>query len=189
MANFTALYDACVLHPPAIRDLLMRLALTDLFRAKWSGDIHQEWMRSVRRQRPDIAWETLEHVRGLMDAHVRDCLVDGYEELIPALALPDANDRHVLAAAIRGQADVIVTYNLRDFPDSALSRYGIEAQHPDEFVSHLIDLDAGKVLAAVREQRAGLIRPPVDALTFVERLEARELTQTGAFLRDSLRLI
>ena len=117
----------------------------------------------------------------------RHCLVDGHEELIPALALPDANDRHVLAAAIRGQADVIVTYNHHDVPDSALSRYGIEAQHLDAFVSHLIDVDAGKVLAAVREQRAALMRPPVDAFAFVERLEARELTQTGAFLRASLR--
>ncbi|MFI4914891.1 MAG: PIN domain-containing protein [Phycisphaerales bacterium JB060] len=189
MANFTIVYDACVLHPPAIRDLLMRLALTDLFRAKWSDDIHQEWMRSVQRRRPDIAWETLARVRDLMNANVRDCLVDGYEELIPALTLPDANDRHVLAAAIRGRADVIVTYNLRDFPDYALSQYGIEAQHPDEFVSHLIDLDASKVLAAVREQRAALMKPPVDALAFVERLEARELTQTGAFLREFLRLI
>ena len=82
-----------------------------------------------------------------------------------------------------------MTYNHHDVPDSALSRYGIEAQHLDAFVSHLIDVDAGKVLAAVREQRAALMRPPVDAFAFVERLEARELTQTGAFLRASLRLI
>lgn len=189
MANFTALYDACVLHSATIRDLLMRLALTDLYRAKWSRDIHEEWMRSILRRRPDIGRETLEHVRDLMDAHVRDCLVDGYEELVPALTLPDPNDRHVLAAAIRGQADVIVTYNLRDFPASTVSQYGIEAQHPDEFIGHLIDLDASKVLVAVREQRAALRNPPVDASPFVQRLEACKLTRTAAFLRDALGLI
>jgi PIN domain len=72
-----------------------------------------------------------------MNAHVRDCLVTGYEDLIPALDLPDPDDRHVLAAAIRGRADVIVTCNLADFQADQLAHYGIEARHPDDFLLSL----------------------------------------------------
>ena len=172
-----------------MRDLLLRLAAVNLISAKWSRDIHEEWMRSILRRRPDIRRESLERVRALMDAHVPDSLVEGYEALMSALTLPDSNDRHVLAAAIRGRADVIVTYNLRDFPASALSPFGIEAQHPDTFIGHLIDVDARTVLAAVRAQRAALRNPPVDAIAFVQRLEELELARTAAFLRDALELI
>jgi predicted nucleic acid-binding protein len=112
----TAVFDACVLYPAQLRSLLMYLALTDLFRAKWSADIHAEWMRSVQRDHPDLTREQIERIRDLMDAHVRDSLVTGYEPLIPTLTLPDPDDRHVLAAAIRSGADVIVTYNLWRLP-------------------------------------------------------------------------
>ena len=130
MAHFTALYDACVLYPAPLRDLLMHLALTDLFRAKWTNAIHDEWMRNVLTNRSDLTAAQLGRTRDLMNAHVRDALVENYEPLIPALTLPDADDRHVLAAAIRGRADVIVTFNLSDFPKAALDPYGIAAQRP-----------------------------------------------------------
>jgi len=119
-----------VLYPAPLRDLLMHLALTDLIRAKWTEAIHEEWIRSVLANRPDLTREKLERTRQLMNAHVRDCLVADYEDLIPLLTLPDADDRHVLAAAIRSNADVIVTFNLGDFPPEALTKWGIEAQHP-----------------------------------------------------------
>lgn len=145
MANFTVIYDANVLYPAPLRDFLMRLALTDLFRARWTEDIHAEWIRNVLEVRPDLKREQLERTRELMNANVRDCLVDGYQPLITALELPDPDDRHVLAAAIRANASVIVTFNLRDFPSELLAQYGIEAQHPDEFIVHLIDLNQAKV--------------------------------------------
>ena len=97
MANFIVIYDSCVLYPAPLRDLLMRLALTDLYQAKWTKDIHQEWMRSLLKNRPDLLKERLEKTRLRMDLHVRDCLIEGYEELIDNLKLPDANDRHVIA--------------------------------------------------------------------------------------------
>ena len=150
MAAYTALYDACVLYPAPLRDLLMHLALTDLFRAKWTEAIHDEWIRNVLHDRPDVTAEQLARTRRLMNAHVRDCLVSDYEGLIPSLDLPDPDDRHVLAAAIRGRADVIVTMNLKDFPTSALAPYGIKAQHPDEFVLHLLGTSEAKVIGAVR---------------------------------------
>ncbi len=183
MATFAAVYDACVLYPAPLRDLLMHLALTDLFRARWSADIHAEWMRSVLRDRPDLTREKLERVRDLMDAHVRDCLVTGYAALIPALTLPDPDDRHVLAAAIRCQASVLVTDNLSDFPQDVLSMYGIEAQHPDDFASHLLDMDEGKVVEAVRRQRESLRRPSKTASELLVTLEQQGLAQTVARLR------
>ena len=113
-----ALYDACVLYPAALRDLRVRLALTDLFQARWTDEIHNEWTRNILVNRPDISSASLARCRRLMDLHVPDCLITGYEFLIPTLTLPDADDRHVLAAAIHGGAGLIVTFNLNDFPRS-----------------------------------------------------------------------
>ena len=90
----------------------MYLALTDLFRARWTERIHEEWISGVLKDRPDLTRDKLTRVRDLMNFHVSDALVTGFDELIPSLTLPDPNDRHVLAAAIRGRADVIVTKNL-----------------------------------------------------------------------------
>ena len=118
----TALYDACVLYPAPLRDLLMWLALTDLFRARWTDRIHDEWIGAVLRERPELK-VNLERTRAMMNAHVRDCLVTGYEPLIEALDLPDPDDRHVLAAAIAGRADLIVTKNLQTFPPIGLCRF------------------------------------------------------------------
>ena len=179
----TALYDACVLYPAPLRDLLMHLALTDLFRAKWTAMIHDEWMRNVLADRPDLTPEKVGRVRVLMDAHVSDCLVTDYEKLIPKLILPDPNDRHVLAAAIRGQAGVIVTYNLSDFPSATLGSYGIEAQHPNEFILRLLDLDQEKVIRAVRDQRLSLHSPPKTSEEMLDTFALQRLTKTVAALR------
>ncbi len=183
MSHFTAVYDACVLYPAQLRSLLMYLALTDLFQAKWTDAIHEEWMRSVVKNHPDITRSQAERVRDLMNAHVRDCLVTGYEGLIPALHLPDPDDRHVLAAAIQGRADVIVTFNLKDFPAATLAPLGIEARHPDEFVTHLLDLDSGAVCLAVKRQRESLKHPPKSVEEFLPALELCDLPQTVARLR------
>ncbi len=183
MSNFTAVYDACVLYRAPLRDLLLHLALSDLFRAKWSDAIHDEWIRSLLRVRPDLSRDKLERTRELMDTSVRDCLVTGYEELIPSLTLPDPDDRHVLAAAIRSGADVIVTYNLSDFPAETLAKWGIEAQHPDEFIMHLLDLAPAVVCEAVKRQRSNLKNPPKTADELLESFEQQSLPQTVAVLR------
>src|SRR6185312_9454958 len=100
MSNFVAVYDACVLYPAPLRDLLMHLALSGLFRARWTARIHEEWVRALLENRPDLKREQLEWTRDQMDASVPDCLVSGYEHIEPGLDLPDPGDRHVLAAAI-----------------------------------------------------------------------------------------
>jgi hypothetical protein len=189
MASFTALYDACTLYPAPLRDLLMHLALTDLFRARWTDQIHDEWIRSVLEDRPDLKPEQLERTRFLMNAHVRDCLVTGYEDLIEGLTLPDPDDRHVLAAAIRGAASVIVTYNLADFPSECLDKYGIDSQHPDGFITHLIDLSPAVVCAAAKRHRASLKKPPKTVAEYLGALARQHLPETVSRLREYEELI
>jgi hypothetical protein len=162
----------------------MWLALTDLFRAKWSYKVHEEWIRAVLRNRPDLRPEQLERTRRLIDAHVRDCLVENFESLIDGLDLPDLNDRHILAAAIRGRADVIVTCNLTDFPVDRLEPYGIEAQHPDTFIMYLIDLEPGTVVGAARQHRVSLKHPPKEVEEYLSTLERQGLVQTVTELRS-----
>ena len=189
MATFTALFDACVLYPAPLRDLLMRAALTDLFRARWTDQIHEEWMRNVLKDRPDLKREQLQRTRELMNAHVRDSLVTGYEALVDGLELPDPDDRHVLAAAIRTRASVIVTFNLKDFPNEVLEPFGIEAQHPDEFLTHVLDLAPGGVCAAVKHQRAALKNPPKSVEELLTTLEQQQLPETVARLREFAELL
>ena len=189
MATFTALYDACVLYPAPLRDLLMRLALTDLFRARWSNQIHNEWIENLLEERPELDRKRLERTRELMNSHVRDCIVTGYEGLIDALSLPDPDDRHVLAAAIRTRAHVIVTFNLRDFPPEALEPFCIEAQHPDEFISHLIDLAPGAVCGAVKHQRQCLKNPPKTVDELLEAFARQRLPETVSRLAEFRKLL
>lgn len=181
---FTALYDACVLYPAPLRDLLLQLALTDRFRAKWTDAIHDEWIRNLLEKRPDLTAIQLQRTRELMNVHVRDCLVEGYEPLIAGLKLPDPRDRHVLAAAIHARADVIVTYNLGDFPADVLKTYGLEAQHPDEFIHHLTDLAPEAVALSAQRCRARLKNPPMTTEDYLATLAAQRLPQTIAFLRQ-----
>ena len=185
MAGFTVLFDACVLYPAPLRDLLMRLALTGLFRARWSAAIHDEWTEAVLRTRPELQAQ-LRRTRRLMDAHVLDSLVTGYEPFITTLDLPDPDDRHVLAAAaaIVGRADLVVMKNLKDFPAERLVPFGIEAQHPDVFVRNLLGLQQAAALAAVAEHRASLRHPPKTADEYLDTLLVQELPETVAFLRQ-----
>ncbi|MCD6008715.1 PIN domain-containing protein [Halomonas sp. IOP_31] len=118
-SHYTVVYDACVLYPAPLRSLLIHLALTDLYRARWSRMIHHEWMRNLLDQRSDLTWEKLERVRQLMDQHARGAVVEGFEPLIDSLELPDPDDRHVLACALHCGAEAIVTFNLKDFPEAA----------------------------------------------------------------------
>jgi predicted nucleic acid-binding protein len=135
--SVTAVYDANILYPAPLRDLFIRLAQAGLVRAKWSETIHDEWLRNVLKDNPQLSPERLARTRTLMNEAVRDCLVTGYEDLIASLSLPDPDDRHVLAAAIRSGGNVIVTYNLTDFPAETLARFDIVAQHPDDFLVSL----------------------------------------------------
>ena len=179
----TALLGACVIYPAPLRDLLMYFAVKDVYRPRWTDAIHEEWIRAVLENRPDLRRAQLERTRDLMNHNARDSLVTGYEGLIDGLSLPDPDDRHVLAAAIHAGAEVIVTFNLADFPASSLAVHGIEGRHPDVFCCGLLDTALDAALEAVRLQRLSLKNPPRDAPEFLGTLQAIGLPQTAERLR------
>jgi hypothetical protein len=139
----TAVYDANILYPAPLRDLFMRLAEVGLVRARWTDAIHEEWTRNVLADNPRLSAERLARTRTLMNEAIRDCLVTGFEDLVASLSLPDPDDRHVLAVAIRLDAEVVVTYNIKDFPEDTLARFDIKAQHPDGEVRKCFGKQAG----------------------------------------------
>lgn len=183
MASFTVVYDACVLYPAAVRDLVVELARTGLLRAKWTARIHAEWINAVVRDRPELDRARLERVAELMNSAVLDCLVTGFESLEAGLtSLPDHDDRHVVAAAIHCGAQEIVTFNLRHFPEAALLPYGIRAVHPDLFVEHLLDLNAEAVCEAVRRIRRRLVNPPRSAQEMIANYDNQGLAVSASIL-------
>ncbi|MDX1837730.1 PIN domain-containing protein [Legionella taurinensis] len=189
MGHFTVLYDANVLYPAPLRDILIQLATTRLYRAKWSNRIHEEWIRNVLKNRSDISREQLERIKKLMDSSVLDCLVENYEDIEGGLQLPDSNDKHILAAAIVSSCDVIVTFNIKDFPSEELDKYAIETQHPDDFLMHLTNLDLGKFCVAIKTTRMRLKNPPKNITEYLEILSNQGLTKTVLFLEDHRSLL
>jgi predicted nucleic acid-binding protein len=183
MVRLIAVYDASVLYPSTLRDLLIRLAQSGLVQARWTAMILNEVFDSLARNRPDLDPDRLARTRTLMGEAVRDVLVTGHEPLIDTLVLPDPDDRHVLAAAITAGAQVIVTHNLRDFPDPVLARWGLRAVAPDEFVTGLIDVDRDLVHAAVVRIADSWRRPPGTISDVLTRLDRAGLTASVAVLR------
>lgn len=171
MASFTAFLDANVLYSMCITDLAIRVALADFCRVIWSDGVHNEWTVRLRQNQPHIIAEQITRRRMAMDAALNDCLITEYEHLIPSLTLPDAKDRHVLAAAIVGRADVIVTKNLKDFPDTELAKFGIEAQHPDTFLNHQMGLDQPRFIACAKAARQMLKRPSMTPEEYIKSLD------------------
>jgi predicted nucleic acid-binding protein len=183
---FVVLYDACVLYPAPLRDLLVRLANTGIVRARWTDLILDECFRNILENRPDLKPESLARTRELMTQAVPDCLVKGFDALVEGLDLPDPDDRHVLAAAISAGAQSIVTFNLKDFPDAKLARYHVEAKHPDEFVLDAIDLAPGLVTTVVSEQAASLRTPRRTVGELLDTLRDQGLVRSVAKLRELL---
>lgn len=189
MASFTVIYDACLFYPAPLRDLMIRLAQTRRFHARWTEEIQHEWLTALLRHRPELDEAKLQRTMTLINQAVPDCLVTGYGDLIEQLFLPDPNDRHVLAAAIRSGAQVIVTTNLRDFPQEALADFDIDARHPDDFILDLADLDPAVVTTAAKLQRAALKNPPLTAETFIDTMRRQGLPGVAGFLQSQIALI
>lgn len=178
-----AVLDASVLYAAPLRHLLVALAIAGAFQARWTHKIQDEWTRSLLRDRPDLDAQRIARTRYLMDAHINDAVVEGHDYLIEQLALPDPDDRHVLAAAIHCGANIIVTANLKDFPAKTLEDRHVKAQHPDNFLLDLIEKDAELVLTAVLEHRLSLVNPPKTAEDYLATLERHHMTGTAAALR------
>lgn len=187
-SRYTALLDANVLYPQLIRDTLLSLAVERLYHARWSATIHDEWTRNLLKDRPELATK-LAAVVERMNASVPDCLVTNYEKLAGSIELPDPDDRHVVAAAIVGHADAIVTFNIKDFPAAALQPYGIEVQHPDEFLMNQLQLQEIPALIAIKKMRARWSNPARSAQDLITAFEKRGLPLTADLLREAIALI
>jgi PIN domain len=174
-----AFLDASVLYPALLRNILMRLAINDLYRAFWSQRVQDEWTQAILRDRPHLPRAPIERTRRLMKESIDDAMVSGFEPLINTLTHPDADDRHVLAAAIHCGARVIVTANLRDFPNATLALHDIEARHPDAFILGLLTAFPDEVLGTMRRLRHGLNKPPMTATELLAAMGRQGLPESA----------
>jgi predicted nucleic acid-binding protein len=183
VARYAVIYDACVLYPAPLRDFLIELATANLFRAQWSEEIQNEWINALMRREPERDRAKLERTRDLMNNAILDSCVSGHEYLISTIKLPDPNDRHVVAAAIHAKAHAIVTFNLKDFPASALTPLNLEAIHPDDFIIAQHDLTDAAVIQAASRCCRRLKNPSKTGKEYLDTLLAQQLPKTVAALR------
>jgi predicted nucleic acid-binding protein len=157
---YAALLDACVLVPNALCDTLLRLAERGFFRPLWSDRILDETVWAIHEIHPEIPDDRIRKRLDARNATFEDALVLGWESVCAGLDLPDPDDRHVLAATIRGGAQTIVTFNVKDFPDERLHSSDVLCSHPDDFLLDQLDLHPGRALRVLKEQASDLRDPP-----------------------------
>jgi len=182
--KFKIVLDACVLYPAPIRDLLLSLANEQLFKVKWSELIQEEWSRKLLKNRKDLKKIQMQKAIEAMNTAFPDANVTGFEDLIQSISLPDQNDRHVVACAIRCNADLIVTSNTKDFPLKELSKYDLEIQTPDNLVSNLIDINSGLACQALKKLIKRLKNPPVTKKEVYTNLDSLGLKNSVEKLKN-----
>lgn len=189
-ARYTVVFDACVLYPMVMADAMMSLTVTGLFAAKWTRRIEDEWMQALIARRPDLQGR-LGTRRDQMRAAAFDWEIEevAWQPIAPSLALPDPDDTHVLAAAIAGHADCIITTNLRDFPTEITAPLGVEVLHPDPFIEAQWDLNPIAALTAFKRMRARWQKPEASALEFAEAFERGGLPMAATRLREAGELL
>jgi len=175
-------YDACVLYPFHLRNLLIQFAVEGLVAARWTDAIHDEWIRSLVNA-GDVSRERLLATRDLMKAVLPEADVRDYIRHEGTLALPDPNDRHVLAAAIKARASIILTWNLRHFPESETAKHNIAIRDPGSFLTALCDEDPETVAAVVDAARANLRRSEPTAEEYLQALEKQGLKVFVSLIR------
>lgn len=172
-----SVYDACVLYPSHVRNILIQCAFDGLVDARWTDDIHAEWIRNLAANSPGTPVSRFEATRDRMKTALPNADVTSYQTLIPSLSLPDPDDRHVLAAAIAGKASVIVTWNLKDFPATALKPHGVARMSPDDFLAGLHAAFLAALIGSIRRARQNLRRTVPLVEEFLDALRAQRLTQ------------
>jgi predicted nucleic acid-binding protein len=157
MSIFPVVLDACVIYPSLLRDTLFRVAEAGLYQLRLSHEILDEVARNYKKRKnlpnEKINWLVSEISRAFPD------FADPPSDLIQAMTNQE-KDRHIVATAIIAKAQVIVTQNIKDFPQSALEPYGIEAQTPDTFLVHLYNLSPEEMVDLIRYQAADKKNPP-----------------------------
>ena len=177
------LLDTNVLYQAAVRDILLQLGVAGLIHPKWSADIGEELKRTLQKQRPDLDFARYERLWAEMNNRFPAALNDGYQHLVETLQLPDRDDRHVLAAAITGDCDAIVTSNLNDFPQKLIQPRGIAVLHPDSFMLNLLRAQPITFCNALRNIRLRLRKPPYTVESYLHHLEQNNLKATVKLLR------
>ena len=188
MALFSAFLDACVLVPLAPCDTLLRMADNEAFRPLWSEKVIDEARLALERVHPEVDPNRFRSRFRSMNEAFDDALVTGWEPLVGSFALPDPDDAHVVAAALVGRADVIVTENTKDFPDSALGPLGLKAVRLDEFLLDQFDLSPTSASWIIEEQAQAMKRPPVDADQLLDRLSRGGAPAFAQRVRNELSL-
>jgi predicted nucleic acid-binding protein len=168
---YAVVLDSCVLVPTALCDTLLRLAADGFYRPLWSERILAEVEDAIEGMRPDLEPGRIRRRTAAMKSAFEDATVTGWEQVAAGLDLPDPDDRHVLAAAIVGGAQAIVTANLKDFPIEQLAPRAIEARPPDEFLLDQLDLFPSRTLEILAEQASDLVNPPTDLAGLLNNLE------------------
>ncbi|MBL7501288.1 PIN domain-containing protein [Frankia sp. CNm7] len=179
-----ALLDTCVLYPAYLCDTLLRLAEADAYRPLWSADILDELRRNVIDA--GLPAERVDRRIGNMRRYFPDAAVTGYEHLVDGMT-NDPKDRHVLAAAVRAKAEIIVTFNLRDFPEPALKPYDVVAIHPDDFLLDQLDLHPALTVEVLEDQAASYRREPTTIAGLLPLLERTGLPRFAAEVHRHLR--
>ena len=184
-----AVYDACVLYKSQLRNILIRIAATEIVNAKWTVEIQNEWLNKLLANRPDLNKTRLNNTCAKMNTYVLDCLVTNYIQHIEKVILPDKDDRHVLAAAIQANANFIITFNLRDFPNGVLAPYGITAIHPDTFLNSIAIGSTHLFCGLIKQLREDYIIPRVSAEKLLSSFEREGLRDTVATLTTMKHLL
>ncbi len=184
MSDPVVLCDANVLYSILMTDLILSLGEAGLFRPRWTIEIHEDWIRNVLENQTERTREELERRRAFMDQAIDHDLVEGYDRYIANLHLPDPGDRHVLAAAIEGGAEIVLTYNLRDFPAAVLSNSGITALHPDEFLCQQIAAEPALVMEVIEQMRVKRKRPEISQEQFLNKLARLDIPKFVRTLRE-----
>ena len=179
--HFTALLDACVLAGVLKRNLLLSLAEAELFRPRWSAPILDEMERAIDRMTNGQA-DTARQRQQMITAFGEAC-VTGFEVYIPSVDLPDANDRHVVAAAICTHAQVVVTDNLKDFPAAVLATYGMEVKSTDDFIADTITLHEQTAFAALKKMRERFANPALSTEAIINAAESQGLLNTALLMK------
>ncbi len=190
--RFTAFIDACSLVPTLNRDLLLSLAEADFFRVRWSERVLDETEAAVAKVMTAKGKSDVNRrahlARSYMERAFADAMVTGYEALASGLTgLPDPGDAHVIAAAVKTRASVIVTENLKHFPEAILAPLDIEAKSADGFIADTIGLDRGRAVAAIKQMRERYRKPELDAEALLLRMDAVGLIETVDALREHVR--
>ena len=172
-----AVLDACVLYPAPLRDVLLSIASVGCFHPIWSEQVQDEWKRNLLAKRGDLTEGQLEKTVVAMDTNFKESNVTEFESLIEGLELPDPDDRHVLALAIKSESKYIVTANLKDFPQEKLDGHSITATSPDDFIDFLYNKQKFNVLIidALAKQRGRLKKPSLNVDEFISILDNQSL--------------